>query len=676
VADNEVEVQLTLDDSGFTDGLDTASKKTKKFADEVVSATKPIDKAFTTLGESLVEGSKKGFGQLVKGVTVANLVTDGIKGVANAVIDFAKGSVNAAIEQENAINQLSQALRASGSFSNQAVQDFSAFASELQRTTLFGDEVILSQIALAKSFGATNEDAKKLVTAAANLSATFGGSLEENLTKLGKTLSGTSGRLGQLIPELKGLTKEQLAAGDAADIINTKFAGAAAAQTETFGGKVTQLSNALSDFQEVLGGLVTQSSAFQGAIGLITGKITELNKSIADNATVSKSLSEGFVESESELNALTNKYADLTLEIEKYQNIVTKAGDTRFLDRESIVLVNNAKAELADLTEQQRILNGVIEASARAVTTAQAAAPKPVGPNKPVLTESEVETKKREQEQILANRIEFNNQLAQIEADGAINIATRKRDALTSDPTLDPATSRSAEIQAVFDAEQEKIKIIRDAEIQKAGQIKDQKNRELAVKVANRKFEINLLKSQLEEEDALKREAKRRDEVLRAQAISNTQNFLQAGILLTKQGSREQQALATANALVNTFQAATNALATPPFIPNGLSAFSLAIATGFSAIRNIQAQRFASGGIVQGTTTRGDQIPARLNAEEMVLTKAQQAVLFNIANGRSSSSNNTSDIVQAIREMPIVVVANGREIARLVRDEKQNGFVI
>ena len=209
MAQNQVSVEITLEEKAALKALTQLTKEVQKTEDKFKDLGDKGEESLGVLGRA-GKGVSDGFGSLVKGVTVANLASEAIIGTANAVKDFVIGSVNAAIEQENAINRLNQALRASGSFSEEASQDLLNFSSELQKVSIYGDEVVAGQLAVAKSFGATNEQSKQLVQAAANLAATFGGSLESNVEKLGKTFSGNAGRLAQYIPELKSLTEEQI----------------------------------------------------------------------------------------------------------------------------------------------------------------------------------------------------------------------------------------------------------------------------------------------------------------------------------------------------------------------------------------------------------------------------------------------------------------------------------
>lgn len=62
-----------------------------------------------------------------------------------------------------------------------------------------------------------------------------------------------------------------------------------------------------------------------------------------------------------------------------------------------------------------------------------------------------------------------------------------------------------------------------------------------------------------------------------------------------------------------------------------------------------QAKGFASGGIIQGKTTMGDQILARVNAGEMILNKKQQANLFNMLDTGKTKNQGTNLITSSVR---------------------------
>ena len=176
---------------------------------------------------------------------------------------------------------MNTALQLSGDFSDKATKDLQAYASELQNATRFGDELVLNQLALAKSFGATNEQAKQITSAAADLAASFGIDLESATRNVAKTLGGYAGELGEVIPELKNLTQEQLRAGAGIDVLAAKFAGAASKDVLTFSGQIDQLSNVVGDLFEQIGFLITQNPKFTQLLKSTTALFAEAGNSLS-----------------------------------------------------------------------------------------------------------------------------------------------------------------------------------------------------------------------------------------------------------------------------------------------------------------------------------------------------------------------------------------------------------
>ena len=81
--------------------------------------------------------------------------------------------------------------------------------------------------------------------------------------------------------------------------------------------------------------------------------------------------------------------------------------------------------------------------------------------------------------------------------------------------------------------------------------------------------------------------------------------------------------LAQTQALIDAFAGYNKALAAsaPPF--NFISAAAV-FAAGLANVASIEAQKFATGGIVQGDPSKGDSVPAMLTAGELILNQAQQ----------------------------------------------------
>lgn len=244
MADDRVEIEIILDDGSIQRGF----ANVKKQADDT---GKSILGSFTKLGPAIA----------AVGATIAAAFAG-------------KKIIEAAVGQENAIQQLNTSLKLAGTFSQEASLDIQNFASELQKTTRFGDETILSQVALARNFARTNEEAKKLVSAAVDLSEATGISLDSSVKNLGKTFSGLTGELGESVPALRNLTKEQLQAGGALDLVASRFGGAASQSVQTFSGRIEQLQNIFGDLLEEIGFIITQSPGLSAAFGFVADALS------------------------------------------------------------------------------------------------------------------------------------------------------------------------------------------------------------------------------------------------------------------------------------------------------------------------------------------------------------------------------------------------------------------
>lgn len=182
----------------------------------------------------------------------------GLVGVGIAGLGVKK-LVDAAIVQERAVNSLNVAMAKTGEFSVEASKGMQDLASALQETSMHGDEFILDQLALAKAFGQTNEQAQGTVKAAVDMSAAMGISLDSAVRNLSKSLGGQLGELGELIPETKNLTKEQLKAGGAIDLVAKKLGGFAENQMKTAEGSFNRVEKLVGDLQEEFGNIIIKS---------------------------------------------------------------------------------------------------------------------------------------------------------------------------------------------------------------------------------------------------------------------------------------------------------------------------------------------------------------------------------------------------------------------------------
>lgn len=627
------------------------------------------------LSKALDEGNKKAFSlekslETALGVFGGGVALKGFELLGQAIqvsIDYAKESIKAFSEQEDALNKLGQALKASGSFSEGAINDFSAYASELQRTSKFGDEVVLSQLALAKSFGATNERSKDLVTAAANLSAVFGGSLDENVTKLGKTLSGEVGRLGQLIPELKGLTKAQLEAGDAALIINSKFGGAAASELNTYSGSVVALNNAFSDLQEEIGGLIVSTFDLGGANSGLKFIYEEITTAIQDYNIAQQRSDGNLTESERSIQQLKDSLNSLKVE---------------YIDLEQKLL--RPGVELATIQNAQPVLkrlNAEIAAGTAELEKAQAA----LAANKNVSASeggagSAID--KRSAQEII-NQEKLNNEILALNQQLITDKQNQELEA-SNQKIVDESERNLAEISRIQEFEIQKAEAKAAIEIANAQASFDGEEEKLSIAKINAQKEIEIQRAKgaaiLASQKINTAQDRKLSEDLTKAKITDLQNLAgytqglaTLGSALAKDGSKEQLVINKAAALAQIAIARSVGIANalflpPPAQPAAIAAANINAAIAAATVVATAIKGFASGGIVgsaMGATSGGDNRLATVRDGEMILNADQQKNLFDAINSGNLGSGGD-----------IVIQIDGRTIARAVRDQVRSGFVI
>jgi len=167
-------------------------------------------------------------------------------GIASAAYFGAKGLINAFSEQEMAEKKLEVALGRT----SQALLDQ---ASALQKVSMFGDEQIIVQQAFLASLKFTEDQIKTIIPASIDLAAATGISLDSAVRNLSKTFSGLQGELGELVPQLRQLTTEQLQQGEAVKVVAELMRGQGKEQSETMTGSIQQMNMAVGDLAESMG---------------------------------------------------------------------------------------------------------------------------------------------------------------------------------------------------------------------------------------------------------------------------------------------------------------------------------------------------------------------------------------------------------------------------------------
>jgi len=195
------------------------------------------------------------------------------------------------------------------------------------------------------------------------------------------------------------------------------------------------------------------------------------------------------------------------------------------------------------------------------------------------------------------------------------------------------------------------------------------------------KYASDSLKRNADELKSKRKLEEEKEKLDKLQLRQTADTFGNLAVLMQTQ-SRELfaigKAAALAQASINISEAITKAYAQTGFFGGPFAAAAVGIA-GAVQIANIASQNpsFATGGIVPGNSFSGDRVQANVNSGEMVITRQQQANLFNqIKSGGGDSSRMEAllgAIYGAIESQPIVVNVGGKTVVDTLRSELRNG---
>lgn len=637
----KLEFELAVKNNQLDPALDKASKKSGDLQDVLNTA----------LGVFGGGAALKGF----------DLLGDAI----DSVIDYGVDAVAAAAAQEDAYNKLGQSLRAAGDSSKDSLESMISFAEGMESISKQSAEAVAAQLAYSKSLGLTNTQSKQLVQAAAELSATFGGSLEQNVSLLGKTFDGTAGRLGKLIPALQELTSEQLATGEAAKLINEKFGGNAAAELDSYTGRLHVMASAFDSLKKQIGGMIVGSSDLGEGQGVLTEIVTALTQAISDWRVESARANGTITETDASIDQLKRKYQELAVEfIDLEQKSLNPTmwqyvtGQAAYAAEE----LENYRKAMEDAKKEYESANAAKNSggSQSAETPGTRQLPDDILNSRAKLNEEILLL----DQQLVAeqNNLGLEQQNIQIQNETERQLAEIQR--------ITDFAATKAELE--FQNKEQEIIRLQEGEDQKLALQKLYGEKELALtKIRN----DGIIKAGTVQRDAEKKASAERIALQQATASTITGivgTAANLATLFTKDGSKEQfyiqKSAALAQAIVATNLAMAMANTVPP--PENIPAIAAAKANGAIAISGIVAatiKGFADGGIVggeSGASPGRDNVTINARKGEMFLNAEQQAKLFDWISSGSVVGGNGD----------MTIVCDGDVLFRIIRNKVKQGY--
>lgn len=161
-------------------------------------------------------------------------------------------SVKSFKEADKVQRKLANTLAMTGGLTRESYEGWKDFASSVQDASVVNDEQILGLVEQAKAMRLSDEMTKTLVQTSVDLADRLGG-VDGAFGALTGTMVGQTRAVAKLLPGIKHLSPEALAAGKGIQMLGEKFKGFGAAAAESLEGAQQQAANALDDFREEVG---------------------------------------------------------------------------------------------------------------------------------------------------------------------------------------------------------------------------------------------------------------------------------------------------------------------------------------------------------------------------------------------------------------------------------------
>lgn len=279
IKDNvEVLRELALGGNQNTAGFKQLADKTREYKKALDEANQAVEKSIGGLERQ--SSPLNGLTSKLKGLIGAYI---GIQG-AQMLFNKSMEAVEAFRTQERAIASLNTALANAGVYSEKYSKHIQTLASEIQRYSNYGDEVIIKAQALGQSFIGQTKITDELTKATVDFAAATGMDLEQAFTLVGKSIGSPTNALARYGVQLnKNMSDQQKMIAITAQL-GSRYEG----QAKQMANASTQLKNAVGDLAESFGKALdpavknTQNSLLSGvnALNAWINKVRVLNTDI------------------------------------------------------------------------------------------------------------------------------------------------------------------------------------------------------------------------------------------------------------------------------------------------------------------------------------------------------------------------------------------------------------
>jgi|SRR5215471_1180207 len=258
---------------------------------------------------------------LISGTAILDTAKEGFR----VLTEFVGDSITAYGNAELAAKKMTTALMAQGTATPQTIAAFNDLATQFQRTTVYSDDLINEMESLLTQVGnVAPAQMDAALTASTNLASGLGIDLKNATMLVAKAFAEGGESIGKLGKLLGDAYRPGMDMSEVLDAINSKFGGQAAAEAETYAGRIKQIANEWDNFKEAVGkAIVTDPQivklldALQRSITGVGESAEKYQRSLSDYAAALVDLSGNTSLAIGWMNAADKAVTDLNQDIAK-----------------------------------------------------------------------------------------------------------------------------------------------------------------------------------------------------------------------------------------------------------------------------------------------------------------------------------------------------------------------
>jgi hypothetical protein len=333
----------------------TAAAITKTVQDSAKKQLKAVKDGYKSAGQAVKDFAKGAVGSLMGMDQMLASIAGGPVAIGKLVADMAKKAIAELNEmaeswrqQEVAEVALQNAAKNNPYLNDRNVKQLKTFADEMQRNTGIDNVVIMQTETRLASLGRNQSQMQKIIKTAADMAAQGIMDFDSAVMELNNSYNGVIRTSGRLYPELKNLSKEAFASGEALDIIAKKVGGSAAEAMRTGAGSVTAYKNAWGDLKKFLGEGWEEVTRL--GRNLTTDLLNKINETLAKRkqlAEAEAALKPG-AGNEQRIREEEANLKKLNDQLIKYQKEITNISDAEKRGHEDAIARTRARIEATE----------------------------------------------------------------------------------------------------------------------------------------------------------------------------------------------------------------------------------------------------------------------------------------------------------------------------------------